>query len=130
MLRFGQDADVLTGKGFGWAARSSAPKATGYGLVYITQFAMEDLKTSLWRCLDGIVVSFSDCPGTGLPWNVHPSTWNTTRLRTCVHITFLMFGNLSQRPCFLCLFCFSHSSDCNGNGNVPRSLMGFDVMAV
>jgi len=37
---------VLTGKGYGWGGSLIRPEATGYGLVYITQDAMADLKTS------------------------------------------------------------------------------------
>ena len=37
---------VLTGKGFGWGGSLIRPEATGYGLVYITQYAMEDIGTS------------------------------------------------------------------------------------
>jgi len=37
---------VLTGKGYGWGGSLIRPEATGYGLVYITQNAMEDLKDS------------------------------------------------------------------------------------
>ena len=37
---------VLTGKGYGWGGSLIRPEATGYGLVYITQNAMADLKTS------------------------------------------------------------------------------------
>merc|ERR1712130_1025354 len=36
---------VLTGKGYGWGGSLIRPEATGYGLVYITQNAMADLKT-------------------------------------------------------------------------------------
>lgn len=74
---------VLTGKGFGWGGSLIRPEATGYGLVYITQYALQDLKTDLKGkrvavsgsgnvatfCaekvmeLGGIVVSFSDSGG-------------------------------------------------------------------
>merc|ERR1712129_228405 len=37
---------VLTGKGYGWGGSLIRPEATGYGLVYITQDAMKDLKTT------------------------------------------------------------------------------------
>eukprot|EP01083_Nonionella_stella_P140045 428602_1 len=36
---------VLTGKGFGWGGSLIRPEATGYGLVYITQYALQDLNT-------------------------------------------------------------------------------------
>merc|ERR1712013_942995 len=74
---------VLTGKGFGWGGSLIRPEATGYGLVYITQYALQDLKTDLKGkrvavsgsgnvatfCaekvmeLGGIVISFSDSGG-------------------------------------------------------------------
>jgi len=37
---------ILTGKGFGWGGSLIRPEATGYGLVYIVQNAMEDLGDS------------------------------------------------------------------------------------
>jgi len=37
---------VLTGKGYGWGGSLIRPEATGYGLVYIMQNALEDLKVS------------------------------------------------------------------------------------
>jgi glutamate dehydrogenase/leucine dehydrogenase len=37
---------VLTGKGYGWGGSLIRPEATGFGLVYCTQYAMEDLKDS------------------------------------------------------------------------------------
>lgn len=37
---------VLTGKGFGWGGSLIRPEATGFGTVYITQYAMQDLKES------------------------------------------------------------------------------------
>jgi len=37
---------VLTGKGYGWGGSLIRPEATGYGLVYIMQYALEDLKES------------------------------------------------------------------------------------
>ena len=35
---------VLTGKGYGWGGSLIRPEATGYGLVYITQFALKENK--------------------------------------------------------------------------------------
>eukprot|EP01083_Nonionella_stella_P025061 69045_1 len=37
---------VLTGKGYGWGGSLIRPEATGYGLVYCMQYALEDLNTS------------------------------------------------------------------------------------
>jgi glutamate dehydrogenase (NADP+) len=37
---------VLTGKGFGWGGSLIRPEATGFGLVYCMQYAMQDLKTT------------------------------------------------------------------------------------
>lgn len=38
---------VLTGKGYGWGGSLIRPEATGYGLVYITQYALQDQGDSL-----------------------------------------------------------------------------------
>lgn len=38
---------VLTGKGYGWGGSLIRPEATGYGLVYITQYALQDIGESL-----------------------------------------------------------------------------------
>jgi len=38
---------VLTGKGYGWGGSLIRPEATGYGLVYITQYALQENGDSL-----------------------------------------------------------------------------------
>jgi len=38
---------VLTGKGYGWGGSLIRPEATGFGLVYCMQYALEDLKDSM-----------------------------------------------------------------------------------
>ncbi|MES1913127.1 MAG: hypothetical protein MHM6MM_005352 [Cercozoa sp. M6MM] len=75
---------VLTGKGFGWGGSRIRPEATGYGLVYISQYALQEAGDSLAGKrvlisgsgnvaqfaaqkameLGGKVLSFSDSSGT------------------------------------------------------------------
>ena len=39
----GKHVGVLTGKGYGWSGSLIRPEATGYGLVYIVQYALQDI---------------------------------------------------------------------------------------